>query len=62
MFMGVDTYPFSKRAGAHAQRRNKNIVYTEVSGSHCFMQEYPQQAAEAVFSALAPNTVRLRDG
>jgi len=52
MFMGQETYPFSKRAGVHAQKRNKKITYTEVRGTHCFMQEYPQQAAESVFNAF----------
>lgn len=52
IFMGQETYPFSLRAGRHAQKHNSSINYSVVPGGHCFMQEYPEQAASYVFTAL----------
>ncbi len=52
IFMGQETYPFALRAGAHAQKKNTNITFSVVPGGHCFMQEFPQQAAERVLSTL----------
>jgi len=52
IIMGQDTYPFSLRAGAQARRVNPRIEFSIVPGGHCFMQEYPEDAAELVFSTL----------
>ena len=51
--MGESSYPFSLKAAQTAQGKNKMISCHQVSGSHCFMQEYPQQAADQVLLALA---------
>jgi len=52
LFMGENTYPFSQRAGVYAARINTGITYSTVPGGHCFMQEYPQQAADCVIRSL----------
>ncbi len=52
VFMGQGTYPFALRAGAYAQKKNANITFSVVPGGHCFMQEFPEQSAEYVLSAL----------
>jgi len=56
MFMGQDTYPFSLRAGRYAKKINRTIDLSIVPGSHCFMQEYPRDAAGYVFAALDRHT------
>ncbi len=53
ILMGQDTYPFSLRAGRHAQKCNANIDFSIVLGGHCFMQEHPQSTADAVITTFA---------
>ena len=52
IFMGQETYPFSLRAGRYAKKRNRFIDLSIVPGSHSFMQEYPDDTAEYVISAI----------
>jgi len=52
IYLGEDTYSFSPRAAKQACRKNARIGYSVVPGGHCFMQEFPEQAAGHVFAAL----------
>lgn len=51
MIMGQSSYPFSLRAARYAARINPSVEYSIVPGGHCFMQEYPQDAAGYVLNA-----------
>lgn len=52
ILMGESSYPFSLEAALTAQAKNKAVFCHKVPGSHCFMQEYPEQAAAEILSAL----------
>ena len=47
-----DTYPFIPPTVRKAEQANNNIRLTVAQGSHCFMQEYPQQSYRQVASKL----------
>lgn len=50
--MGESSYPFSLKAALTAQTKNNAISCHKVPGSHCFMQEHPEHAANEILSAL----------
>lgn len=50
--MGESSYPFSLKAANTAASKNNGISYSQVPGSHCFMQEHPQIAAQQILSAI----------
>lgn len=52
LLMGQNTYPFSLRAASLAENVNQQFEQVVLPGSHCFMQEYPERAAQQVASAL----------
>ncbi len=60
MIMGEDTYPFSLRAARQAQRVNSAVNFSQVPGGHCFMQEYPAEAAGYVLKALIKHKSQLK--
>ena len=63
LLMGADTYPFSLRAGRYAQKRNRQVKFSVVTGGHCFMQEDPQRASSYVLDALEEkNLINEIDG
>jgi len=60
LFMGEETYPFSLRAARYAMKVNKSVDLSVVPGGHCFMQEYPEDAAGYVFTALERHALNAR--
>ncbi len=62
IFMGQDTYPFSLRAGRQAIKANPLIELAVVPGGHCFMQEYPTDAASYVLNGLQQIKAAYKEG
>jgi len=52
LIMGSDSFPMALRSSVKAQQVSKHISRVVVQGSHCFMQESPQIAADTVLQQL----------
>ncbi len=52
MMYGADTFPFVIKSAALWQRSNSNVRTEQVSGGHCFMQEFPEVTAQKVRAFL----------
>lgn len=52
LIYGAQTYPFVGQAAQALARCNANVSTQVTPGGHCFMQEYPEQAAKDVLSFL----------
>ena len=52
MMYGADTFPFVIKSAALWQRINNNVRTEQVSGGHCFMQEFPEVTAQKVRAFL----------
>ena len=52
LLMAENTFPFSRGSAERAMRLNRKFTTAYMPGYHCFMQEHPQQSAEAVRSQL----------
>lgn len=48
MMYGADTFPFVPKSAALWAQSNSNVRTEQVSGGHCFMQEFPDNAAAMV--------------
>lgn len=58
---GTDTYDTFRESYLLAQKLNPNIHLVEVKGGHCFMQQYPEQAARLVRSIIDHGKVGITD-
>lgn len=57
LFMhGVDSFPFVAKSAVLWSRHNSNVQAEQVRGGHCFMQQYPEAAAQRVHEFLLLNT------
>ncbi len=52
MVMGQSSYPFALRAASAAAKRNTLLTAKFVVGSHCFMLEQPEMAAQQIIAAI----------
>lgn len=50
---GRDSYPFLPWSSRMARRRNRLLTVQRIAGGHCFMQQDPQAAADAVSAFLS---------
>lgn len=52
LVMAEHTFSFARRSASRAERRNPQVSVLNVPGSHCFMQERPQETAQQVRQLL----------
>lgn len=60
LIYGEDTYPFIPKAVQHYQQLHPELEVKQVSGGHCFMQQYPTQTASEVQQWLAQQQGQTR--
>ena len=52
MLHGVNSFPFIEKSAALWARSNSHVSTEQVEGGHCFMQEFPEAAAQRLRSFL----------
>lgn len=62
LFMyGTESFPFVAKSAALWQKYNANVEIEQVNGGHCFMQQYPDAAAQRVREFLLINAEKTAE-
>ena len=54
---GSQTYPYVRASALRLAALNPHVNVQEVGGGHCFLQEYPDAAAQEVLAFLRPSVL-----